>query len=256
MKWTRLFCSLLMGLAATGCVGVLTPANKERLAQAEQAYTQGQDEAVVTLTSELLQRQWLGRGVIHARYLRGRALIRMGEGDAAVADLKQVLRRADDPTWRATAARDLGELAMKQHQPDKAIKLFNQAVGLVEPGTPPLDSVHFRLGQLDQREGKWDAADLNFQRLIFTFPDSPHTPAAQRRVGARAWSIQLGVFDKQIAAAQRAAQFPPAHIQPIDTGDGLRFQLTDARWQTHSRASVELPPLQKKFPGAKLVVVR
>jgi tetratricopeptide (TPR) repeat protein len=187
MKWTRHFCSLLMGLLATGCVGVLTPENKERLAQAEQAYTQGQDKAVVNLTSELLQRQWLGSGVIHARYLRGRALIRMGEGEAAIPDLQQVLRRAKDPSWRATAASGLGELAMKNHQPNKAIRLFNQAVGFVEPGTPPLDTVHFRLGQLDQREGKWDAADLNFQRLIFTFPDSPHTPAAMRRVGAHAY---------------------------------------------------------------------
>jgi tetratricopeptide (TPR) repeat protein len=245
-----------MGLLATGCVGVLTPANKERLAQAEQAYTQGQDEAVVNLTSELLQRQWLGRGVVHARYLRGRALIRMGEGDAAVADLKQVLRRADDRTWRATAASDLGELAMKKHQPDKAIDLFNQAVGFVKPGTPPLDSVRFRLGQLYQREGKWDAADLNFQRLIFTFPDSPHTSAAQRRVGARGWSVQLGLFDKQTEATQRASQLPGTHIQPIDTADGLRFQLTHARWQTRVRAAVELPSLLKKFPHAKLVVVR
>jgi tetratricopeptide (TPR) repeat protein len=245
-----------MGLLATGCVGALTPENEDRLAQAEQAYTQGQDKAVVNLVSKLLQRQWLGSGVIHARYLRGRALIRMGEGEAATEDLQHVLRRAKDPSWRANAASGLGELAMKNHQPNKAIRLFNQAVGLVEPGTPPLDTVHFRLGQLDQREGKWDAADLNFQRLIFTFPNSPHTPAAQRRVGAHAWSIQLGLFDTQIEAAQRADQVPSAHIQPIDTANGLRFQLTHARWPTRSQAIAELPPLLKKFPDAKLVVVR
>lgn len=256
MKWTSCFCGLLMGLLATGCVGVLTPANKKRLAEAEQAYTQGQDQAVVNLTSELLQRQWLGNGVVHARYLRGRALFRMGEGEAATADLKQVLRRADDRTWRATAANDLGELALAQHQPDEAIALFNQAVGLVEPGTPPLDNVHFHLGQLYQRQGKWEAADLNFQRMIFTFPDSPHKPAAQRRVGARAWSVQLGLFDTQIAAAQQAAQLPGSYIQPIETPDKLRFQLTEGRWDTHPRAMAELPALQKTFPNAKPVVVR
>ena len=256
MKWTSYFCGLLMGLLATGCVGVLTPANKERLAKAEQAYTQGQDQAVVNLTSELLQRQWLGNGVVHARYLRGRALFRMGEGEAATADLKQVLRRADDRTWRATAASDLGELALAQHQPDEAIALFNQAVGLVEPGTPPLDNVHFHLGQLYQRQGKWEAADLNFQRMLFTFPDSPHKPAVQRRVGARAWSVQLGLFDTQIAATQQAAQLPGSYIQPVETPDKLRFQLTEGRWDTHSRAMAELPALQKTFPNAKPVVVR
>jgi len=256
MKWTTYFCGLLMGLLATGCVGMLTPANKERVAQAEDAYAQGEDGEVVNLTSELLQRQWLGRGVIHARYLRGQALMRMGEGDSAVADLQQVLRRADDPAWRATAANALGELALEQHKPDEAIALFNQAVGFVEPGTPPLDNVRFHLGKLYQRQGKWEAADLNFQRLIFTFPDSPHTPAAQRRVGARAWSVQLGLFDTQIAATQQAAQLPGSYIQPIETPDKLRFLLTEGRWDTHSRAMAELPALQKTFPNAKPVVVR
>jgi tetratricopeptide (TPR) repeat protein len=256
MKWTTYFCGLLMGLVATGCVGVLTPANKERLAQAEDAYAQGEDGEVVNLTSELLQRQGLGHGVVHARYLRGRALLRMGEGEAATEDLKQVLRRAKDPSWRATAANGLGELALAQHQPDKAMGLFKQAVKLAEPGTPPLDNVHFQMGKLYQRESKWESADLNFQRMIFTFPDSPHTPAAQRRVGARAWSVQLGLFDTQIAATQQAALLPGSYIQPIDTPDGLRFQLTDARWDTHARAMTELPALQKKFPHAKAVVVR
>ena len=245
-----------MGLLATGCVGVLTPANKERLAQAEDAFAQGEDGEVVNLTSELLQRQWLGNGVVHARYLRGRALVRMGEGEAATADLKQVLRRATDPSWRATAANDLGELALAQHQTDKAMGLFTQAVKLAEPGTPPLDAVHFHLGQLYQREGKWEAADLNFQRMIFTFPDSPHTPAAQRRVGARAWSVQLGLFDTQIAATQQASLLPSSYIRPIDTPDGLRFQLTKGRWNTHARAMAALPALQKTFPNAKPVVVR
>ena len=139
---------------------------------------------------------------------------------------------------------------------EESMDLFNRAVKLAKPGTPPLDKVHFHLGQLYQREGKWESADLNFQRMLFTFPDSPLTPAAQRCVGARAWSVQLGLFDTQIAATQQAAQLPGSYIQPIGTPDGLRFQLTEGRWDTHSRAMAELPALQNKFPDAKLAVVR
>lgn len=251
----------LLCMALAGCTGGgLSPQGQSQLASALASYQADDNAAAVRHADAVLTETTRGPGAMQAYYLRGMALYRQKNYDQARGDLEVVVARSDDDALLGRSLDGLGEIAYRQGEDLQAVDDFRRALKHIDETKPPADHTHYRLGCALQRLGRWNEADLHFQRVMYHFPQGELARRSRQRVNARAWTIQAGSFtqrDKAHLAGDRWKTKPWAvHIEPTLTGGQMVFLLQVGRWTEYDQAIKELPAIRQMQSDAFITVTR
>jgi len=241
-------------VCCVGCNGQLSPQAKELLLSSYSAYERGDDRATIRYASMFLKDNARSRRADEAHYLRGLAKYRTKDAAGAKEDLNAALDGTKNQSLRGKALTALGDLAYDADDMALAEQMFRQALAYIEPGKKPGDHAHYRLGCVLQRQGRWRAADLEFDRLIEQYRRSDLVPLASRRTHAGAWTVQAGVYQAKAradkAAAALSAHALPARAEPIPAEDELRFVVRVGRYPTYAQAVRMLPKVKRHVGDA------
>lgn len=210
----------LWGLVAvlTGCGRELPPHARQMLRSAADDYQQGRYDQTVRQTNTFLRDFSRHNHAGRAYYLRGKAKWQLGDLSGARADLIEAVDVAQAPDVRFNALMAVGDLAWKQNDFSLAEDMFHQAVEQIEYGYAPSDYARYRYGCLLQRLQRWEEADLQFHYVVEYFGGTDLARRASRRVNARAWCVQAGVFSRRQLANEQVQMLKqrsmPAEVVP------------------------------------------
>ncbi len=248
----------LMLAACAGCVQHAGPEEIKLLTDAQAAYSRSDDHAAIAKAGEFLQQNSHTAEADVAYYLRGLAQYRVRDLPAAREDLTRAAgTRGKD--LRLKAVKALGDLALETGDANSAQMLYSQALGEMDLDKPPADEVRYGLGCALQIKGLWWDADVQFDRLLHDFPDSPVARLAGRRIRCQAWTFQIAAFDRQDLAEAESARLAKIGLkttiaQAVVDGK-LQFLLQAGRYDTHAAATAA-KTLRAAAPNAQLVPTR
>jgi tetratricopeptide (TPR) repeat protein len=199
------------------------------------------------------------RGADEAFYYRGLAHYQMGHPERAKVDFATAIDRSSRSDLKALARLALGVIAYDQGDAPAAERHLRRSLKGLDESQPPTDRAMYYLGASLQRQNRWEEADVYFNRLIWTFPDSPQTPEAKRRVHGRHWTIQVGAFTDLTNAEQLVEKLKadghPAFLWPKHVDRRLHYFVRIGRWRSYSRAASQLAEIKVLHEGAFLTVV-
>jgi len=253
--------SVLCALGALfGCNGPLGPQAKELLRSGYTSYDKGDDQATVSRMSEFLAAHGRSRRADEAYYLRGLALYRLKDREGARADLNEAASRTSHKALRVRAMAALGELAYEDGEMAFAENMYRQALAAMAPDDVQADRVHYRLGCILQRQGRWRKADAQFNRLIYRFGDSALAGRARARVHCSMWTVQAAAYSRKARAAAAAAKLRRSGLssfsRAVSTGGELLFVVQVGRYATYEQAASALPDVRKHSKDAFVTVTR
>jgi tetratricopeptide (TPR) repeat protein len=257
----RPWAALAVALAAlAGCNAQLTPEARRLLQAGKLAYEKGEDRQAVRHLDAFLADNARSRRADEALYYRGLARYRLGELPAAREDLAAALDRTRHKTLRLGARVALGDLAYDSDDMPGAEAHYRSALEDAQEREPPLDHVHYRLGSVLQRQGRWADADLHFDRVIYLFEGSELAQRAARRVRCRAWTVQAGAYSNKAGAEAAAADLRRAGAEAAVVagreGGGLIFRVLVGRHAGYEEALAALPAVRRRRPDAFVTPVR
>jgi DNA-binding SARP family transcriptional activator len=127
--------------------------------------------ALVDEGLSLATAMYLKRDAALLRYTRGRTLLHLGDAPAAQADIMAAQRWADAAGDRGLAAQTrlgLGELALKQQQPDEAQRLIGEAetIRYLPSDHPAMLDLQFPKAHVLLTTGNWAAAAAIIDPLV------------------------------------------------------------------------------------------
>jgi tetratricopeptide (TPR) repeat protein len=252
----RLLSGLVLLVFAPGCMAQIDPQTQARLDGALSTYQTGDDAGTVARAESILADHPRGPAAMQALYLRGLAWFRQQRYDQAEADLERVARSARSDDLRLKALDTLGEIDFRRGRLDTARTRLEAVVAELTDGQRPGGHAHYRLGQIAQRQGRWNDADLHLQQVIYHFADSDLAPRARRRVGARAWAVQAGSFAERSHAEKAARTLRQAGLEPtvvpsVRQSD-LMFLVQVGRWDRYEEAEAHQSAVRAVRPDAFL----
>ena len=127
-------------------------------------------------------------------------------------------------------------------------------LGRTVPARPP---VLFKLGELLQRQGEFSEADLLFNQLVGTFPDTPEGQLAVGRVHCTHWAVLAGTYptaDEANRVAQPLGE--EAVVRPSRHDGQLTFRVQIGSLATYAQGESLLATCRETFPRATLIVSR
>lgn len=256
-----LFACLFISLLFFGCSGgTISSQAKEHLDSGLRAYRAGDNRQAIVQANTVLSGGSQGSLAMQAYYLRGMAWYRLKDFDKARSDLEHVDRSSTNVQLRIRSLDSLGEIAYRRDDMLRAESYFGQVGKLTERGQKPADHAHYRLGCVLQRLGRWQEADVHFQRVIFLFKPSALTKLARVRVNGRKWTIQVGSYDKRYNATVAAKLFRQAnmktYIEPAIRDGKMAFLLQVGRWEKYGQAAGQLQAVRRMKADAFLQVTR
>jgi len=260
----RISAALVTGLAPVwlflaGCQAGLSPQAKQLLAQGTDAFGRKQYAQVVEQMNSLIRTYGQSKGIESAYCLRGRAKHRLGDVAAATSDLERAAS-AKDTAVRAEALVELGDIAYEAGDMALAENRYREALKDIATDDPLFAHCCFRLGCVLQRQGRWDDADRQFNKVIYHAEGSQLAVQASRRVHKTHWTIQAGAFEhKQRAQAEAdrlGGESLEVRIWPEKAGKKLLFILQVGLFPTYEQAAAELPKVRKYKPDAFVTVTR
>ena len=199
------------------------------------------------------------RGADEAYYYRGLAHYEMGHPERAKLDFATAIDRTSRSDLKAMARLALGVVAYDQGDNAGAEQHLQRSLKGLDEDQPPTDRAMYYLGASLQRQSRWAEADVYFNRLIWTFPASPQTPEAKRRVHGRHWTIQVGAFtdlaNAELLVASLKADGHPAFLWPQHMDGRLHYFVRIGRWRSYQRAASQLAEIKALHEGAFLTVV-
>ncbi|MGC9453665.1 MAG: tetratricopeptide repeat protein [Phycisphaerae bacterium] len=259
-KRTFAWVATLAWVVLAGCAPEMPPQARELLDSGIDAYEAGDHDTARTRMDEFISQYPRVRGVEEAYYLRGMALYRQEQFDSARRDLRTAAEEADDKLVRARALVALGNIAYENHEMAAAENLYRDALEELEGNQPPRDQALYRLGCVLQRQGRWQEADTQFNRLIYVFEDSRFAELAERRVHARAWTVQAGAFDERSHADSLAEKLRTdgldAKVLPLLAEEGPRFVVCVGRHSSYEAADGAAGEVRRHEPQAFVTVIR
>ncbi len=247
-------------VAAGGCATELSPEAKQQLAVGKAAYETDDDRQAVATLDRFLEAHGDAREAAQAYYYRGLARYRMERYGPARADLAEALDRARDDELRLFARIALADLAYDTGDMSTARERYEQALDAIEPGEAPADHVHYRLGRVLQRQGRWDDAELHFRRVVHYFPAGELARRAERLAPSRAWTVQAGAFESEANARKAAEVLQSAGLRATVTpslqeGD-LMFLVNVGRYNSYEGARAMLPNVRARRADAFITTLR
>ncbi|RKY24249.1 MAG: hypothetical protein DRP83_07980 [Planctomycetota bacterium] len=261
MRGCGLVLCALVSLFTIGCeYKAVSPQAREHLDIASRAYRAGDNRKTVAQADAALEYTGRGSVALQATYLRGMARYRLKDITRAQSDLEKVSRKSDNIQLLIRAFDALGEIAYRKGDMPRAEKCFQHVVDLADRRQRPVDRAHYRLGCILQRLGRWQQADVHFQRVIYLFGRSKLAKLSRRRVNGRKWTIQVGAYSTRSDAQAGAKAFDKAklktYIRPIVEAGRLSFLLQVGRWNKYERAAAGLRQARSVQAQAFLQVTR
>lgn len=255
-----MFLPMLLGLLLAGCQEQLTPQAEGALRAGADAYYHNDDANTVAQMSLFLDAHPKSPRACEAYYYRGRARYRLGDVPACRSDMEQALALTKDASLRASAAIVEADADFDSGNLVLAEQMYRLALNNLDAAAKPADHVLFRLGEALQRQGKWAAADLQFDRLRYLFPNSDVARVAGQMVRAKAWTIRAGTFIAKAPAELAAASVPspgaPLTVEPMTLDGKLLFVLQGGAFATYEQAAAALPKVKEQFHTAAVMVRR
>lgn len=256
-----LFVCLFVSLFSLGCSEeTINPQAKENLDIGLRAYRAGDDRQAIVQADTVLSGGSQESIAMQAYYLRGMAWYRLKDFSKAQRDLEHVDKRSNNVQLRIRAMDSLGEIAYRRDAMLRAESYFEQVIELAERGQKPVDHAHYRLGCVLQRLGKWQEADVHFQRVIFLFEQSKLARQARIRVNGRKWTIQIGSYGRRQNASVAAGPFRKrkieTFIEPALRDGRMTFLLQVGRWEKYEQAVDQLEAARRMKADAFLQVTR
>ncbi len=248
-------------LFSAGCAGEhISPGTQHKLDAAQADYRGNKYQDVIRYANEILRSETRGEGAMQAYYLRGMAMYKLKQYPSARQDLQRVYSRTRNIDLRIKATDALGELAFLRGDMNESERLFGEVVDQTKPGERPADHARYRRGCIYQRQGKWTQADVEFEKVIYQFPNTSIAKKAKRYARGRSWTIQVGSYDNKKNAGAAATKFQQAglktYIEPVMQDGTLKFLLQVGRWGQYQTAESTLPSVKRITNDAFLQVAR
>ncbi len=221
-----LLIAMSLGLAAGGCQSSVKGEQDLRRASAE--LEQKHYAEAMTAADRYLAQNPAGPGSAQATYLRGRSIEqRVKSTDAQVgkdlAEARQLYERAlgmrPAPQLAAYIRTSLANVVYWLGDYPTAERHWQDAVNKLD-NTGLRSWVLYRIGQAQQRQGRWQQADQTFALLQKQFPGSQPAMASKNLQGVRAFYVQVGAFasvasaDKLVATLRSKGLAAIRHAKP------------------------------------------
>lgn len=255
-RWAALAVAFL--LPGCGEPKPVTPEGLRLLERGKLAYRAGDNPAAIQDMSQFLTQFDGSAEAVQAFYYRARARFNVNDFAGARADALKVLGATEDPQLLASAEIVLGNIEYNLNNAPAAEQHYTAALTHIPDTAEPADYALFWLAATLQREGKWEDADLKFDRLIFRFPHCEWSDLARKRIRGRAWTVQLGAFESRPSADQAAENFRQSGLdaQVVRAGgqDRVLFRVQSGRFDNYDRAVASMEALPAR-PGDAFVTV-
>lgn len=239
----------LAGSLLAGCTPQLSPDAQKLLATGQASYQAGDDAATINSMNEFLASNPRSAEAPQAYYWRAMARWRFKDLPAAQNDLEQVVRLAPSGQLKGLGCKGLGDLAFNRGDLGQAESTYRQALANLDETKPPADEVRFRVGDTDQRLGRWREADAQFGRLVYQFAGGELARQAGRRMHANSWTVQIATMnDKRQAQAladELVAAGSKVAVATVATDSGPVFAVQSGRFETYGPAQAALENLKK-----------
>ncbi len=260
MVRSAMLLGLALLLAAAGCAQPVTPEARKLLVAGREAYQRGDDDAAISSTSAFLADFSRSEEADVAYYLRGLARYRKGNTSDAKTDLKFAAATTDRQDIRLGALKALGDLVFEEGDMDWAETLYRQALAETRQGVKPADEIRYRLGAVLQRQGRWNEADEQFDRVVHLFGGTELADRAERRLRCIAWTVQAGAYVEagraNAEAARLRAKGLSAVTRPVPTR-GRLLHVVQVGWhERYADAAAALPEAKKLRSDAHVVPTR
>lgn len=258
MSYSKNICALILVAACFcgGCNGTLSPQALEQLKQSYALYEAKDDDAAMRNLDAFLADNSNSARADEAYYLRGLIRYRNGDPNGAGQDLNAAIRRSGNKDLRVRARVAGGDIAYDGGDMALAENLYRQALEEIPQGAKPSDHARYRLGCVLQRQGRWEEADVQFDRVVHFFGDSEVGISAGRRTHSRAWTIQTGAFRKRTLAERMVKPLAAAlKIRPVSVNAALDagrplFRVQVGRFATYEQAMGLLEAVREQQAGA------
>ena len=183
-----------------------------------------------------------------ALYLRGLARYNLHQYENAKADLLQAISITKNPELRGKAALAQGALSFETGDPTLAENMYRLATTSLPPKSDLMAQAYYRLGEVLQREGQWRAADQQFHKAIYYFPDTEPARRSARAINCNAWTVQAGSYARMNAAQAGARRFTasgmPATATALRVENATRFVIQIGHYDRFEDAQAMLPKVQ------------
>jgi TolA-binding protein len=195
-----------------------------------------------------------------ALYLRGLARFNLKQYEGAKTDMLQAISITKNPELRGKAAFSQGDLSFRTGDTTLAENMYRLATTSLPPHSDLMAEAYYRLGEVLQHEGQWRAADLQFNKAIFYFPDTKPARRAARAINSNAWTVQAGFFTRLSAAQAGAKPFTasglPAAAVMVRVDNATRYIVQIGRYDRFEDAQAMLPKVQSIEPTACVTPTR
>ncbi len=183
-----------------------------------------------------------------ALYLRGLARYNLHQHEGAKADMLQAISITKNPELRGKAALSQGDLSFETGDTTLAENMYRLAANSLPPQSDLMAQAYYRLGCVLQRQGQWPAADQQFHKAIYYFPDTEPARRSARAVNCNAWTVQAGSYTRMSAAKAGATRFTakdlPATTAAIRVDNTTRYVIQIGRYDRFEDAQAMLPKVQ------------
>jgi len=253
-------CSLVAVCFSAGCGGELNPQSRKMLMGCYASYNRGDDSEAVRSCDEFLRDHSQGDRAAEAVLIRGLARYRQGDESSAKKDTQKVLTSTNHPALQANAMFILAEVALSRDDDELAESLYRDCLDIAPRDSDSAKQSHYRLGVLLQRLGQFLPADIQFEHLRLRFPSSELSDRAEGLVGAKAWTLQVGMFETPVGADGRITALAKLGIiarrQAILYKKKLAYAVWVGRENRFALAEVTLEKIKHLFPEAIITVDR
>lgn len=246
----------IVGLCA-GCVSHAGPEAMALLERGRAALDANDHAGATDLAEQFLSQNARTAEADEAYYLRGMGRWRAGDPNGARADLQTAASKARTGATHYRALKALGDLAMRTGEPAGAVTVYRQAIEEADANFPGFDEVRYSLGRAHQQLGQWWQADGQFDRLIYTQPDSPAAARASRRIRCNAWTFRIAAHSEKAPADEEAARLTQmgltTRVRPAIVDDRLIFFVEAGRYQTRTEAEADAGKVRGFSARARIV---
>jgi tetratricopeptide (TPR) repeat protein len=232
---------------AAGCTSLSQSAQRQLDSGLQKYQAQDNVGAVAEMDAFLRENPHSAR-TDEALYLRGLARYNLHQYENAKADLLQAISITKNPELRGKAALAQGALSFETGDPTLAENMYRLATASLPPNSDLIAQAYYRLGEVLQREGQWRAADQQFHKAIYYFPDTEPGRRSARAINSNAWTVQAGSYARMSAAQAGATRFTaggmPATAVALRADNATRFVIQIGRYDRFEDAQAMLPKVQ------------
>ena len=249
-------------ILATGLATACQQKGKDPLAAGVSALDQRQYEQAVQLANDSLRTQKAGEKAARALYIRGQACEHLPAADysrmlanmqGARSSYVEALGHNPPKPLSTYIRAALGKVAFYQDDFQTAIQQLRLAYSDMREDGLKAASLYY-LGKSQQRSGQFEQADSTFADLISHHGSTDWADKAKESQGARAFYLQLGVYEKPSSVDGAAQLVRQRGLNPARYTDSQgRYVLRAGPFANYAQAKQLRPRIADAFTDAMIV---